>query len=96
MMTGKGPFGPLEMGGMFTVVKVRDNLAPGAFADPGWYRNPAGTVARRVSNDPEFGNPARPSRRASTTSPPMHRTGRSRSACLRYCANDPSPRAPRR
>ena len=26
MMTGQGPFGPLEMGGMFTVVKVR---APG-------------------------------------------------------------------
>ncbi|MEN8261114.1 MAG: copper oxidase [Pseudomonadota bacterium] len=45
MMTGKGPFGPLEMGGMFTVVKVRDDLAPKDYQDPGWYRNPKGTVA---------------------------------------------------
>ena len=58
MMTGKGPYGPLEMGGMFTVVKVRDNLAPGD-SDPGWYPNPKGTVARRVSTDPEFGSPSR-------------------------------------
>ena len=28
MMTGTGPFGPIEMGGMFTVVKVREDLAP--------------------------------------------------------------------
>jgi hypothetical protein len=47
------------MGGMFTVVKVRDDIAPGDFSDPGWYRNPAGTVARRVSDDPAFGNPPR-------------------------------------
>ena len=59
MMTGQGPFGALEMGGMFTVVKVRDDIAPGDFRDPGWYRNPAGTVARRVSHDPDFGKPTR-------------------------------------
>jgi FtsP/CotA-like multicopper oxidase with cupredoxin domain len=59
MMGGKGPFGNLEMGGMFTVIKVRDDLAPGDFRDPGWYRNPAGTVARRVSADPDFGDPVR-------------------------------------
>ena len=59
MMAGNGPFGALEMGGMFTVVKVRDNLAPGDYGDPGWYPNPSGTVARRVSTDPEFGSPAR-------------------------------------
>jgi FtsP/CotA-like multicopper oxidase with cupredoxin domain len=46
MMTGAGPFGPLEMGGMFTVVKVRQGMARGSFADPGWYRHPAGSVAR--------------------------------------------------
>jgi FtsP/CotA-like multicopper oxidase with cupredoxin domain len=46
MMTGKGPFGPMEMGGMFTVVKVREDLAPGDWRDPGWYRHPAGTVMR--------------------------------------------------
>ena len=59
MMMGKGPFGNLEMGGMFTVLKVRDELAPGDFRDPGPYRNPPGTVARRVSNDPDFGRPVR-------------------------------------
>jgi len=59
MMTGVGPFGNLEMGGMFTVVKVRDNLARGDYRDPGWYKNPPGTVAQRVSSDPDFGNPIR-------------------------------------
>ncbi len=46
MMTGTGPFGPLEMGGMFSVVKVRDDQAPGDYGDPGWFRHPAGSVAR--------------------------------------------------
>jgi FtsP/CotA-like multicopper oxidase with cupredoxin domain len=46
MMTGKGPFGAAEMGGMFTVVKVREGLAPGDYRDPGWYRHPPGTVMR--------------------------------------------------
>jgi hypothetical protein len=45
MMTGQGPFGPLEMGGMFSVVKVRDSVAPGDYTDPGWYQHPQGTVA---------------------------------------------------
>ncbi len=45
MMTGAGPFGPIEMGGMFTVVKVREGLARGDYRDPGWYRHPQGTVA---------------------------------------------------
>lgn len=45
MMTGRGPFGPIEMGGMFTTVKVRDGLAAGDYRDPGWYRHPPGTVA---------------------------------------------------
>jgi manganese oxidase len=40
-------------------VKVRDDLARGDYGDPGWYRNPEGTVARRVSDDRDFGNPAR-------------------------------------
>jgi hypothetical protein len=47
MMAGKGPFGRLEMGGMFTVVKVRDAVAAD-YRDPGWYANPKGTVAWRV------------------------------------------------
>ncbi len=60
MMTGEGPFGPIEMGGMFTTVKVRDNLAKGDYSDPGWYNAPKGTVAARISSNPDFGNPIRP------------------------------------
>ncbi len=45
MMAGTGPFGPIGMGGMFSVVKVRDDLARGDFRDPGPYRHPAGTLA---------------------------------------------------
>jgi FtsP/CotA-like multicopper oxidase with cupredoxin domain len=48
MMTGTGPFGPIEMGGMFTVMKVRDNLGRNDYRDPGWYRHPKGAVAREV------------------------------------------------
>lgn len=59
MMTGHGPHGNMEMGGMFTVVKVRDDLAPGDYRDPGWYRAPAGSVSARVSTDPDFGAPIR-------------------------------------
>jgi FtsP/CotA-like multicopper oxidase with cupredoxin domain len=48
MMAGDGPFGNLEMGGMFTVLKVRDSLEDYE-VDPGWYEHPPGTVAWRVS-----------------------------------------------
>ena len=47
MMAGQGPFGPIEMGGMFTVLKVRATLD--SYADPGWYTYPPGSVARKVS-----------------------------------------------
>ena len=50
MMTGKGPFGALEMGGMFTVVKVRDGLGRNDYRDPGWYQHPKGTVAWELSS----------------------------------------------
>ncbi|MEO8136665.1 MAG: copper oxidase, partial [Betaproteobacteria bacterium] len=46
MMTGEGPFGALEMGGMFTTVKVRTGIARGDVRDPGWYQHPPGSVAR--------------------------------------------------
>ncbi len=48
MMMGKGPFGNIEMGGMFTVVKVRDHLTS-YDKDPGWYKHPRGTVAYRLA-----------------------------------------------
>ena len=58
MMSGTGPFGPIEMGGMFTVMKVREGLAPGDYSDPGWYRHPPGTVAYAV-DAAEAGEPHR-------------------------------------
>ena len=45
MMTGSGPYGGVEMGGMFSVLKVRRDQKPGDYADPGWYRQPPGTQA---------------------------------------------------
>jgi hypothetical protein len=45
MMAGTGPYGGMEMGGMFTVMKIRPDLAPHDYRDPGWYRAPAGSVA---------------------------------------------------
>ncbi|MDP1682996.1 MAG: copper oxidase [Burkholderiales bacterium] len=51
MMTGQGPFGPVEMGGMFSVVKVHDNIKPGDYKDPGWYKHPKGTVASEWTGD---------------------------------------------
>lgn len=59
MMMGQGPFGNLEMGGMFTVVKVRNDLAHNDYRDPGWYSSPEGTVSSCVSRDPDFGKPHR-------------------------------------
>ena len=48
MMMGKGPFGNIEMGGMFTVIKIRDQLAS-YDRDPGWYKHPEGTIAYRLT-----------------------------------------------
>ena len=45
MMTGAGRYGDIEMGGMFTVMKIRADLKSGDYRDPGWYRAPAGSVA---------------------------------------------------
>ena len=45
MMTGTGPYGGVEMGGMFSVVKVRRDQKPGDYTNPGWYKQPPGTQA---------------------------------------------------
>lgn len=45
MMSGDGPFGNLEMGGMFSVLKVRKDQKTGDYRDPGWYRHPPGSMA---------------------------------------------------
>jgi hypothetical protein len=45
MMAGTGPYGPIGMGGMFTTLKVREDLKPNDYSDPGWYKQPPGTQA---------------------------------------------------
>ena len=49
MMTGSGQFGPIEMGGMFTVMKIREGMGRDDYSDPGPYKFPAGTVAYEVN-----------------------------------------------
>lgn len=43
MRSSPGPFAPIDMGGMFTVLKVRDNAD--SEDGTGWYQHPPGTVA---------------------------------------------------
>jgi FtsP/CotA-like multicopper oxidase with cupredoxin domain len=44
-----GPFGDyITMGGMFTIIKVRDQIQS-YDQDPGWYQHPPGTVALKAS-----------------------------------------------
>ncbi|MBV9493125.1 MAG: copper oxidase [Acidobacteria bacterium] len=46
MRGAAGPHGPIDMGGMFTIVKVRADLDYDR--DPGWYQQPRGTGAWKV------------------------------------------------
>jgi FtsP/CotA-like multicopper oxidase with cupredoxin domain len=49
-MVGRdGPFDYIAMGGMFTLLKVRDELSN--YEDPGWYKHPPGTVADVASDE---------------------------------------------
>ncbi len=48
MRGGPGPFGMIDMGGMFTILKVRDRLK--GDMDPGWYANRKGEVAAEASS----------------------------------------------
>ena len=51
MMSGDGQYGSLEMGGMFTTVKIREGLATNDYKDPGWYKHPQGTVPSELDGD---------------------------------------------
>jgi manganese oxidase len=45
-----GPFGEISMGGLVTILKVRNQLES-YDKDPGWYKHPSGTVALRATDD---------------------------------------------
>ncbi|MDQ3264153.1 MAG: copper oxidase [Myxococcota bacterium] len=47
MVGAKGKHDYITMGGMFTVLKVRDALR--SYTDPGWYENPPGTLASNAA-----------------------------------------------
>jgi manganese oxidase len=47
MLGGDGPFGHIDMAGMFTIVKVHPEITTDK--DPGWYRHPRGMVAEPAS-----------------------------------------------
>ena len=49
MLGGDGPHGHIDMGGMFTILKIRERLP--REGDSGWYRNPPGTVAVEATAD---------------------------------------------
>ena len=49
MVGARGPFDYITMGGMFTIVKVREKL-DSYDSDPGFYQHPAGTVASPASD----------------------------------------------
>ena len=49
MSGGGGPLGAITMGGMFTVLKVRDRLE--SYGDPGWYEAPPGTRATVATDE---------------------------------------------
>lgn len=59
MMGGQGPYGSVEMGGMFSMLKVRKDLERGVYSDPGWYKHPPGTVAYEFTG--ELADPKRSS-----------------------------------
>jgi FtsP/CotA-like multicopper oxidase with cupredoxin domain len=47
MVGGVGPHGTIDMGGMFTLLKIREQLA--GDTDPGWYAAPPATVATEAT-----------------------------------------------
>jgi hypothetical protein len=49
MLGGKGQFGLIDMGGMFTIVKVRERV--NGFEDPGDYVFPKGSVAAEATGE---------------------------------------------
>ncbi|MDN6885758.1 copper oxidase [Variovorax sp. CAN2819] len=78
MMTGAGPFGSAEMGGMFTLLKVRRDQKPGDYRDPGWFKHPPGTVAREVK-----GANVPPATRKETPAPASSQKGSGPDATVR-------------
>ncbi|MBX7157562.1 MAG: copper oxidase [Verrucomicrobiae bacterium] len=50
MVGGQGQYDYITMGGMFTILKVREEL-PEDGSDPGWYESPPGTLAQVAAEE---------------------------------------------
>ena len=98
MIGSTGPFGYIDMGGMFTLFKVREGIT--RYEDPGWYQHPAGTVAdvatpndlQRDGIDVKEPSPKREpasSTPAAATSTAMPVTSQSTQAAQYICAMHP-------
>ena len=74
MMTGTGQFGPIEMGGMFTVMKIREGLGRDDYSDPGPYKFPEGTVAYEVASADMPPPQSAPAKGSKNAKPPMKGT----------------------
>ena len=51
MMTGQGPYGSVEMSGIFSMLKVRKDIPHGVYVDPGWYTHPKGQRAYEYTGE---------------------------------------------
>lgn len=49
MIGARGPHDYITMGGMFTILKVREGIT--SYDDPGWYANPPGTQASPATSE---------------------------------------------
>ena len=53
MISGKAQFGNIDMGGMFTALKVRNNIASNN-SDLGYYKHPKGTLAYELADNTDL------------------------------------------
>lgn len=51
MVGGRGPHDYITMGGMFTILKVRESLPKGYDVDPGWYQDKPGEISLPATPD---------------------------------------------
>ena len=68
MMSGEGPLGSIEMGGMFSILKVRQDKKPNDYSDSGWFVHPQNTLAFEWTGDLPP-NPVQNSQQQTPTSP---------------------------
>jgi hypothetical protein len=68
MRGGEGPFSYIDMGGMFTVLKVRDEPERGR-PRTGWFTHPAGTVAGPADRGADEGRRHRSVARVTVSKP---------------------------